>query len=269
MSNARAPGATPPSLQDRVRAELVRSLFLHRNSLYFGFVAQMVAAVVTFWETHDKAFLAFGVLHTIVIVSRSIGWNRHLKQEYDPETGSPEAVTRLENRYIRGAVASALAISLPAAYALYFHPGSASAVISYGLVASSMISVTGRNFGSSKNVTIITLCCCGPVMFSLIVNQSGYMQAIAPLMIAVMISARQMAGNVRQTLEEYVAVRYRMKSMVDQFDAALNNMPGGLIMITAEGRISVINRMAYRILGIPLDFDFEGRRIEKIGRAHV
>lgn len=266
MRTPSIPASATPTLGERVRAELVRSLYLHRSSLYFGFVAQMVAAFLTYWETNDRAFLAFGLIHTIVIAVRSLDWRHYLKREYDPQDAVPEAINRLENRYILGAASSGIAISLPATYAIFFYPGSAAAIISYGLVASSMISVTGRNFGSSKNVTIITLCLCGPVMFSLIINKIGYMQAIAPLMIAVMISARQMAGNVRQTLGEYVEVRYKLKSMVDQFDAALNNMPGGLIMITSEGRISVINKMAHKILGLPLDFDFEGRRIESLIR---
>jgi diguanylate cyclase (GGDEF)-like protein len=268
MSNARIP-APLPNLAERVRAELVKSLYLNRSSLYFGFVAQMVAAAVTFWETQDRAFLLFGLIHTIVIVARSLDWEHYLRNGYDPQSATAKAINRLENRYIAGSTASGLSIGVPAAYALFFYPGSAAAIISYGLMASSMISVTGRNYGSSKNVTIVTLCCCGPLMFAALINEVSYLQMAAPLMLAVMISARQMAGNVRKTLEEYVEVRYRLKSMVDQFDAALNNMPGGLVMITAEGRISVINRMAYKILGIPLSFDFEGRRIESLIRYGI
>jgi diguanylate cyclase (GGDEF)-like protein len=268
MSNAHIP-APLPNLAERVRAELIRSLYLHRSSLYFGFVAQMVAAVVTFWETQDRAFMFFGLIHIVVIVARSLDWRHYLRHEYEPQGATPEAINRLENRYIFGSAAAGLSIGVPAAYAMFFYPGSAAAIISYGLMASSMISVTGRNYGSAKNVTIITLCCGGPFMFAALINKVTYLQMTAPLMIAVMISARQMAGNVRKTLEEYVEVRYRLKSMVDQFDAALNNMPGGLVMITAEGRISVINQMAHNILGIPLSFDFEGRRIESLIRYGV
>lgn len=268
MSNASSP-LKKPILAERVRAELVKSLYLHRNSLYFGFVAQMVAAVVNYAETRDMVFLLLGAVGIVVIVARSLDWKHYLSHRYDPQEMSSAAIDRLETRYIIGSSAAGLAIGFPAAYAVYFYPGSAAAIISYGLMASSLISVTGRNYGSSKNVTIITLCCCSPMMFAALVNKVPYLQVTAPLMIAVMISARQMAENVRKTLEEYVEVRYRLKSMVEQRDAALDNMPGGLVMITADGRISVINRMAHQIFGIPLSFDFEGRRIETLIRFGV
>lgn len=255
------------SLDSRVHFALIKSLYMHRSSLYFGFFAQSVATLINYAETRDLQFVISGLIHALIITGRIIHMRGYDEDSLtNRETASSKLVSSLENRYVIGSALSSLSLGTQAAYANFFYPASVSAFVTFGIILATLLSVTGRNFGSSRNVTIIILCLCTPLLFSLLINTNGYLQLASVLIPFAMISARQFAGNVRSFLYTNIVNRLEIQSMAEQFDMALNNMPNGLIMITDNGKISVINSKARQILDLPDGFEYENRNLETLIR---
>jgi diguanylate cyclase (GGDEF)-like protein/PAS domain S-box-containing protein len=248
------------SEQARVHFNLIKSLYLHRSSLWFGFLAQIVATAISFSETHDIHFVVSGLIHSVIVGFRYLDMRLYDRMDIATRDTAPaREVSLLETRYIVGSALQALSFGFQSGYANFYYPGSTSAVVMVGIVLASLTSVAGRNFGSARNVNIIIVCACSPLLFALMVNDNIYLQITSGLIVATMISCRQFATNVRSFMHGMILSSMNMKLLADRFDSALQHMPNGLIMTDTHGRIIVMNPRAMEILGIPPDFDYSSR----------
>lgn len=255
------------SVEGRVKFALVKSLFLHRSSLWFGFLAQIVATVIALSETHDIEFLWSGVIHSFIVLARFVDFKRYDAQGWTQrETASPEEVQKLETRYIIGSSLQSLSFGFQAGYANYWNLGSVTSLIMLGIVLASLTAVPGRNFGSPRNVNIIIPCACAPILIAWMVNPNMYLKVAAVLVIATMISCRQFAANVRTFNHDQILSSIRAREVALRFDSALQHMPNGLLMTDKDGRIVVINPKAMEILGIPPDFPYSARGLSGLVR---
>lgn len=255
------------SVQGRVKFALVKSLFLHRNSLWFGFLAQIVATLIALSETHDLEFLWSGVIHSLIVLIRFLDFRRYDAEGWAArDTASPDEIFRLERRYIIGSALQSLSFGFQAGYAHYWHLGSVTSLLLLGIVLASLTAVPGRNFGSPKNVDIILPCACAPVLVAWLVNPNLYLKVAVILVVATMISVRQFATNVRTFNHDQILSSIRAREVANRFDSALWHMPNGLLMTDKDGRIVVINPKAMEILGLPSDFDYDGRELAGLVR---
>ncbi|NTF17771.1 EAL domain-containing protein [Agrobacterium rubi] len=255
------------SVKGRVRFSLVKSLFLHRSSLWFGFMAQIVASVIALSETRDMEFVWSGVVHSIIVLARFLDFKRYDSQGWEHRwTASPDEVNRLETRYIVGSALQSLSFGFQAGYANYWHLGSVTSLIMLGIVLASLTAVPGRNFGSPRNVNIILPCATFPILIAWMLNSNLYLKMAAILVIATMISCRQFAANVRTFNHDQILSSIQAREVALRFDSALQHMPNGLMMTDKNGRIIVINPKAMEILGIPQDFDFTSRGLIGLAR---
>jgi diguanylate cyclase (GGDEF)-like protein/PAS domain S-box-containing protein len=248
------------SEQPQVHFTLIKSLYLHRSSLWFGFLAQLVGSAVAYSETNDIAFITVGLAYFVIVGFRYLDMSIYDRMDMaSRETAPAHEVSRLETRYIIGSALQAASFGFQAGYANLYYPGSTTAIILVGIVLASLISVAGRNFGSARNVNIIIVCACSPLLFALTVSENMYLQVMAVLVIAIMISCRQFATNVRSFMHGMILSSMNLKLLADRFDSALQHMPNGLIMTDAAGKIIVINPRAMEILGIPAGFECASR----------
>lgn len=254
-------------VEGRVRFALVKSLFLHRSSLWFGFLAQIVAAVIAVSETKDIEFIWSGVIHSLIVLARYLDFKRYDAEGIaERETASQREITKLENRYIIGAAVQSLSFGFQAGYAHYYYLGSVTSLIMLGIVLASLTAVPGRNFGSPRNVNIILPFACGPALIAWMISPNMYLKVAAVLVVATMISCRQFAANVRSFNHNQILSSINAKELAAHFDSALQHMPNGLLMTDRDGRIVVINPKAMEILGIPADLDYAARGLNSLIR---
>jgi diguanylate cyclase (GGDEF)-like protein len=257
QANAIAPSSDEHSAWMRVQFALIKSLFLHRSSLWFGFFGQIVATVIAFGETHDKVFIWCGMLHSLIVLARFADMRRYDRQAVATrETASAEGIHALERRYIIGSGLQALSFGSQAGYTHFYYLGSVTALIMLGIVLASLNSVPGRNFGSARNVNIIILCASLPILLAWMLNPNIYIKVGSLLVVTSMISCRQFATNVRTFNHDQILSSMRAKEVAAQFDSALQHMPNGLIMTDMVGRIIAMNPKATEILGIPASFSY-------------
>jgi PAS domain S-box/diguanylate cyclase (GGDEF) domain len=260
-------GQVGDNVAGRIQFALIKSLFLHRNSLWFGFLAQIIATAIALSETGDFEFVWSGLIHSLIVLGRFADMRYYDKQGIaERETATPAEIRWLETRYIIGSALTSISFGFQAGYANYYHLGSVSSLIMLGIVLASLTAVPGRNFGSPRNVNIIIPCAASPILFAWLINPNLYLKAAALLVVATMISCRQFAANVRSFNYNQIISSIRAREVAARFDSALQHMPNGLVMTDRDGRIVVINPKAMEILGIPAGFDYVSRSLMSLVR---
>lgn len=92
---------------------------------------------------------------------------------------------------------------------------------------------------------------------------------IGLLLIPYFLSNIQMANGLREFLFAAVMGKRRLSIVAGRFDAALNNMPQGLLMFDGEQRIAVINNKAKAMMRIAEHTKLHGRKLEVLLRYCV
>jgi PAS domain S-box/diguanylate cyclase (GGDEF) domain len=255
------------SEQAKVHFNLIKSLYLHRNSLWFGFFAQIIATMIVYSETSDREFIVCGIIHSLIAAIRFLDMRIYDAMEISrQERAAPREVSILETRYIIGSALQSLSFGFQAGYANFYYPGSTAAIVMVGIVLASLTSVAGRNFGSSRNVNIIILCACAPLLLALTISDNIYLKMSSVLVVAAMISCRQFATNVRSFLDGMIKSSLKVQRLANRFDSALQHMPNGLIMTDSSGGIVVMNPRAMKILGIRPEFNYASRSFASLMR---
>src|SRR5205823_9405371 len=80
---------------------------------------------------------------------------------------------------------------------------------------------------------------------------------------------RQITNNLQKIFVDALAAREREAALASQFDTALNNMPHGLCMFRADGRLAVMNHRFSEMMGLPDDIVRRGAGADDIVNACV
>ena len=262
-----------------------------RTTLITGCIGQIGACALCLLTTGDMNFVAFAVIHTVIVALRLADmflYDRATTTRTAPATA--EFLRHWDRRYSVGVYVGAGALGMMAGYALFFYPISLAAVITVGLACGSLISVVGRNFGKISNINILTLACGMPMCCALMVRGLMWgtedlwlMPRVAPFardvidprillaMTAVLLAplmqiARTLALNVRTLLHHSYTSTEALNYSKQLLHIALDNMPSGLIMLGDDSRIQLVNLKVERYLGLTSN-SVAGRSIFSILRS--
>ena len=86
---------------------------------------------------------------------------------------------------------------------------------------------------------------------------------------AFFISLNFISERFRNTLLDAIAATHRATAVAQRFDTALTNMPHGLCMLDARGRVLVANERFVELLNLGKALDVRGCRIERLIRRCV
>ncbi|MEC7000083.1 PAS-domain containing protein [Brucella abortus] len=137
------------------------------------------------------------------------------------------------------------------------------------VLLASVVSIVGRNYASAKAVILMSVCTLMPVLAGLILAGTPFHIIIGLLLIPYFLSNIQMANGLREFLFAAVMGKRRLSIVAGRFDAALNNMPQGLLMFDGEQRIAVINNKAKAMMRIAEHTKLHGRKLEVLLRYCV
>ena len=85
------------------------------------------------------------------------------------------------------------------------------------------------------------LLACGPTAIALALRGTPYYIGMAVVSAVFFLALKQISTNLQRIFVRALVAREREAALADQFDTALNNMPHGLCMFGADGRLAVIN----------------------------
>lgn len=247
-----------------VRLSFVRALYGNRATLWFGLAAHVLACLVIYFKTGHMEFLVFAGLFTLVTSIRM--FDMYLFDRTDSSRLEHRDIDRWETHYLIGACAVCFLLGTLCFYSTYIIADPLAELASLSIMLASVVSIVGRNYASRSAVVMMSVCTLVPVLAGFIMVNSPFHIAIGLLLVPYFLSNVQMANGLRKSLFSSVMNERRLSTVVGRFDAALNNMPQGLMMLDGRGMISVVNKQVRSMLNISQDISLLNRSFEVVLR---
>jgi diguanylate cyclase (GGDEF)-like protein len=254
---------SPPELPLDVHIPFIQSLYDKRGVIVFGIITQMVFSCTVAFETGQvffywlaAAFAMVGVLRLgdMLLYDRAVG-----------RSDFTSHVRKWELRYTVGAtIASIMTGSFYLAASIT--KNNFAEQVALTLAIGSMVSVVGRNFASNRLVWLMTLGAVTPLFAGLAYAGNIAHMIVGLLLAPFFLSITSMATGLRKFLLQAVVGRHEVTQIADKLDSALNNMPQGLLMLDAQGKVVVANHRAAVMFGHNVEQIFVGHRLKTILR---
>jgi diguanylate cyclase (GGDEF)-like protein len=233
-----------------IHAALVDSQCENFWPIFFGSVCAAVAATMTALKTGNPLLWPCALLIIAIGTARAFQMSQH---ERGASAAMDARAKAWEIRYEAGALAYAAALG---AWCFITILGSDDA-IAHMLCVAVTVGYTGggaaRNYGNPKLIQLHILLACGPMSVALAAHGDYYYIGLAALLGLFFISLKDINLNVHSIFVKALTSGYREAALASQFDTALNNMPHGLCMFRADGRLAVMNHRFSEMMGLSDD----------------
>ncbi|MBJ6134570.1 EAL domain-containing protein [Ochrobactrum sp. Q0168] len=253
-----------PDIPADVRLSFMRSLYGNRTTLWFGLLAHVVACVVIYVKTLDWHFIGFAGLFAVVALGRLYDMRQFDRARLTQLTTAD--LDRWELRYLIGASLVCATLGMLCFFSIFVLRDPFAELASLTILLASVVSIVGRNYASAKAVVLMSICTLIPVLAGLVLAGTPFHIIIGLLLIPYFLSNIEMANGLREFLFAAVMGKRRLSIVAGRFDAALNNMPQGLLMLDGQSRIAVINNKAKAMLRIAEHTKLHGRQLEVLLR---
>jgi diguanylate cyclase (GGDEF)-like protein/PAS domain S-box-containing protein len=249
-----------------IYAALVDSLFQNSASMFLGTLCAGVAALMTAVKTGDPWLWPCAAFIVLAGIVRSVQMRKYETRK----TTIGEAEARIwEVRYSIGSFLHAASLGIWCFVTLI----GSDDPIAHLLCTASTIGYTaagaGRNYGRPWIVQLHTVLACGPMALGLMLQGNRYYIGLGILLILFYAGLRKINISLHEIFANLLISRERESNIARQFDTALNNMPHGLCMFGADGRVAVINDRFNDMMGIERDRELLGSSLRELLSAGV
>jgi diguanylate cyclase (GGDEF)-like protein len=237
-----------------IYAALVDSLFQDLGPMFAGALCAAVAATMTAVKT-GNAWLWPCV--ALIVVSGAV---RALDtRQYQRKSGlTPDEVARWEVRYQIGAMLYACALGLWCVVALMGSNDAVAHLICISVTLGYFAAGAGRTYGRPWIFHVQMLLAWGPLSAVLVLYGNPYYVGMALLTVVFFVALRHISTNLQAIFVRALLAREREAALAGQFDTALNNMPHGLCMFGADGRLAVMNHRFSELMCLSDDLVYRG-----------
>jgi diguanylate cyclase (GGDEF)-like protein len=250
MQLANHPTETKKKMSPAINAALVDSLFMNPAPMVFGAFGPAIAGSLIAAVTGDILSWLCVPLFIVVGVARALQMYRY-KQRNAPLT-TTEAVI-WEERYKLGAFAYGIVLGLWVCVVLLRTSDPAAHMLCITTVVAYTSAGVGRTFGRPRIFHVMLVLACGPLIATLMFVGGVYHVAMALLSLVFFVALRSITTSLQRIYINAWIAREREAALAGQFDTALNNMPHGLCMFTADGRLAVMNHRFSSMMHLPDD----------------
>jgi diguanylate cyclase (GGDEF)-like protein len=227
-------------LSTAIYVALVDSLFQNSNPVLAGTVSAAIGAVMTALKTGNPSVWPCAVWISIVGIARAIQMRKYeLEQRSSPLT--PERAAWWEQRYKILADVYASALGLWCAVVLLGSDDTVAHMLCAAVTIGYTAASAGRNYGRPKIIQFHILYACGPLSLALIAHGTPYYVGLGLLLVLFFIGLKHINMSLNAIFVDALTSSMRESALAGQFDTALNNMPHGLCMFAANGRLAVMN----------------------------
>jgi len=245
------PAATPDGqpLPAEIYNSLVDALFKDARSLIVGALAAAVTALITAWKTGEHSLYACSLAIVLVSCLRTAevrAFHRHR-----PQLRTAEEMRPWELRYVIGAAAHVALMGIWCLLAFVTTADPFVQIFSLAMTLAYMIGISGRNFASDLLVTAQIVCAAIPMTIALFWKGGAYYTIFAFVLLPFFAALKFISDRLRRVLLDAVIASRDVGLLAGRFDTALNNMPHGLCMFDAQGRVLVCNRRLSSLLNTP------------------
>jgi diguanylate cyclase (GGDEF)-like protein len=177
--------------------------------------------------------------------------------------------TRWEIRYQIGAMLYAIALGIWCVVALLSSDDAVAHMICLTVTTGYMAAGAGRTYGRPWIFHLQILFACGPMSLALALHGSPYYVGMAVLSALFFVALKQITTGLQKIFVRALVAREREAALAIQFDTALNNMPHGLCMFGADGRLAVMNHRFSEMMRLSEDLVHRGASAPDIVAACV
>jgi diguanylate cyclase (GGDEF)-like protein len=128
---------------------------------------------------------------------------------------------------------------------------------------------SGRTYGRPWIYHVQMLLACGPLTLALALYGNPYYFGMAVLCVLFFFSLKHISTSLQEIFVRALLAREREAALAGQFDTALNNMPHGLCMFAADGRLAVMNHRFGEMMHLSDDLTDRGASAADIVAACV
>lgn len=254
--------------------ELIGSLFAKPKKLLIGCALQLVIMSIVYFDTRFAPMLPIMLGTIITGVWRVwICQQFHKSKVFDDATDDDKA-RRLKAQYWerRYLLPSALAAAFLGIFC-FFGLQVAETEMAFTAVMCALFApvptIVGGLFGSQKLVGYMLFGMFAPVVGGYFLHGDIPHFILGLICLPYVALVFGMVHNVRDTFTRAAEDAAKRVELGQRFDVALSNMSHGLIMFDEFSRMSVMNDMAFELLGIHERPDVSGRKLDSLLRyAH-
>ncbi len=249
-----------------IHAALIDSLFQDPGSLFAGALCAAIAAFMTALKTGNPwLWLCVAVL-IVVGAARVLDMRQYKRLK---STITPAETARWEMRYQVGAIVYAAALGLWCAIAILGSDDAVAHMICTSVTLCYFAAGGGRTYGRPWIFHVQMLLACGALTVALLLYGSPYYAGMAVLNVLFFFALKHISTRLQDIFVRALVAREREAALAGQFDTALNNMPHGLCMFRADGRLAVMNHRFSEMMQLSDDLVRGGATATDIVQACV
>jgi diguanylate cyclase (GGDEF)-like protein len=225
-------------LEPVLYAALVDSMCQNFWPMFFGSVCAAAAALMTAMKTGNALLWPCAVLIVGIGTARAFQMRKY---ERRTSVLTYDQAKYWEPRYAFGAIVYAGVLG---AWCFITILGSDDPIAHMLCVAVTIGYTAGgaaRNYGRPKLIQLHILFACGPMSLALALHGGFYYIGLSVLLVLFFLGLKHINIGLHGIFVKALTSSFRESALAGQFDTALNNMPHGLCMFAADGRLAVMN----------------------------
>jgi diguanylate cyclase (GGDEF)-like protein len=266
MQLANQSGEPDQKVSPSIRAALIDSLFETPAPLLAGIVFVAIAAAMTALKTGETSIWACVVLLFVAGAVRAFDLQRYQARE---STLTADEAAQWKKRYQIGATIQAAAIGIWCSTTLLSSDDSVVHMICLSVTTGIVAGGAGRAYGQQWIFQLQAALSFGPTVIALALRGTPYYMAMSVVSAVFLVAVMQISANLHRIFMQALVAREREAALAGQFDTALNNMPHGLCMFRADGRLAVMNHRFSEMMRLPHDIVERGILAAEIVEACV
>ena len=266
MQLANQSGDPDQKMSPSIYTALVDSLFQDPGPMFAGVLCAAVAAMMTAVKTGNAWLWPCVVVLVVTGALRALDSRQYLQRK---EALTAHDAVRWELRYQVGAMFYAAALGLWCIVAVLSSNDAAAHLICISVTLCYIAAGGGRTYGRPWIFHVQMLLACGPLTLALALYGSPYYFGMAVLNVLFFFSLKHISTNLQKIFVRALIAREREAALAGQFDTALNNMPHGLCMFAADGRLAVMNHRFSAMMNLSDDLMHRGASAADIVAACV
>ncbi len=250
-----------------IYVSMVDALYEDLRSFLSGLAAALAGMLYAAYLTGNPLLWAFPVVIVLVGAARGARMVRYKKIR--PSLDTYDEARGWEREYTIGANLFVFTIGLWCFATFRLTDNMAAHLFCVAVALSYMVGIMGRNFANGRFVDNQILLMCVPLVTGMFLTGVPDYVILAFFALPFFGSVRKIATRLRDILLNAVIAQRDVSLLAARFDTALNNMPHGLAMFDADGRLLVVNNRWADILPCDPDSVRSGARAQAIVAAYV
>jgi diguanylate cyclase (GGDEF)-like protein len=253
-------------LEPVLYAALVDSMCQNFLPMFAGSICIFVAAVFTALKTGNELLWPFAVLIIAIGTIRAFEMRKY-EQRTKPLTFAQARY--LEPRYAAGAIVFAGVLGAWSFLTIYANDDAVAHMVCVAVTIGYTAGGAARNYGQPKLIQYHILLACGPMSLALALHGDFYYVGLAVLLVLFFFGLKDINLNLHSIFVKALTSSFREAALAGQFDTALNNMPHGLCMFRADGRLAVMNYRFREMMNLSEDLIQRGASAQDIVSACI